>query len=321
VGQFGEKLRRERELRGITLEEVAIATKIGTRSLRALEEEKFSELPGGVFNKGFVRAYARYVGIDEEQAVSDYLTANKESVSSDEVNIHLIARQFEASHAAAQGDRRQGAAAFVWSLVAVFAIVSASVAGWPYLQKRLADRAETRRQQLHADSITARQASLPQPVQAASTAPPASQANTAQSAGASVPPVNFADTQNSPPPVAGGDSRQRPAAPVVAAQPGPAPVDAAGQKEPAAKGISLVLTARQRCWVSIRVDGKRVMEDTLDPESSDKRERSFQARERLVVEAGNPAGLEVTLNGQSLGRIGPTGSRRTITFTPEGIER
>ncbi len=219
MGQFGEKLRRERELRGITLEEVAIATKIGTRSLRALEEEKFGQLPGGVFNKGFVRAYARYVGIDDEQAVSDYLAANQESASSDEVNIHLIARQFESSRAAAQGGRRQGAAAFVWSLVAVFAIVSASVGGWPYLQKWLADRAETRRQQLHPDSITALQASLPQPVQAAA-APPASPANTAQSAGASVPPVNVAGAQRSAPPVAGGDSRQRSAVPVVATQPG-----------------------------------------------------------------------------------------------------
>ena len=219
VGQFGEKLRRERELRGITLEEVAIATKIGTRNLRALEEEKFGQLPGGVFNKGFVRAYARYVGIDEEQAVSDYLAANaanKESASSDEVNIHLIARQFESSRAAAQGGRRQGATAFVWSLVAVFALVSASVGGWPYLQKWLANRAETRRQQLHPDSITALQASLPQPVQAASNSapPPDSPATTAQSAGASVPPVNVADSQNSPHPVAGGDSQQRPAAPV-----------------------------------------------------------------------------------------------------------
>ena len=63
------------------------------------------------------------------------------------------------------------------------------------------------------------------------------------------------------------------------------------------------------------------MVDTLDPESPDKRERSFQARDRLVVEAGNPAALDMTLNGQALGRIGPTSSRRTITITPEGIER
>jgi cytoskeleton protein RodZ len=75
MGSFGQRLQREREMRGITLEEIATSTKIGTRSLRALEEEDFDQLPGGIFNKGFVRAYAKYLGIDEEQAVADYLTA------------------------------------------------------------------------------------------------------------------------------------------------------------------------------------------------------------------------------------------------------
>lgn len=79
MGSFGERLQREREMRGITLEEIADSTKIGTRSLRALEEEDFDKLPGGIFNKGFVRAYARYLGIDEEQAVSDFLAAAGES--------------------------------------------------------------------------------------------------------------------------------------------------------------------------------------------------------------------------------------------------
>jgi cytoskeleton protein RodZ len=75
MGSFGQRLQREREMRGITLEEIATSTKIGTRSLRALEEEDFEQLPGGIFNKGFVRAYAKYLGIDEEQAVTDYLLA------------------------------------------------------------------------------------------------------------------------------------------------------------------------------------------------------------------------------------------------------
>ena len=59
LSSFGEKLRREREMRGVTLEEIAESTKIGTRSLRALEQEDFEKLPGGIFNKGFVRAYSR----------------------------------------------------------------------------------------------------------------------------------------------------------------------------------------------------------------------------------------------------------------------
>lgn len=75
MGSFGERMRREREMRSITVEEIAEATKIGSRSLRALEDEKLDQLPGGIFNRGFVRAYARYLGIDEEQAVADYLAA------------------------------------------------------------------------------------------------------------------------------------------------------------------------------------------------------------------------------------------------------
>jgi cytoskeletal protein RodZ len=72
---FGEKLRRQREQRGITLEAISSTTKISTRMLRALEEEHFDQLPGGVFNKGFIRAYARQVGLDEEEAITDYLAA------------------------------------------------------------------------------------------------------------------------------------------------------------------------------------------------------------------------------------------------------
>ena len=72
VGGFGERLRREREMRGIALDEISTATKISNRFLRALEEEKFDQLPGGIFNKGFVRAYAKFLGIDEDQAIADY---------------------------------------------------------------------------------------------------------------------------------------------------------------------------------------------------------------------------------------------------------
>src|SRR5215467_11770795 len=72
MGAFGERLRREREMRGISLNEIAESTKISRRHLESLENEDFDSLPGGVFNRGFVRAYARFVGIDEEQAVADY---------------------------------------------------------------------------------------------------------------------------------------------------------------------------------------------------------------------------------------------------------
>ena len=55
MGKFGDKFRKERERREIKLEDVSNSTKIGSRMLRAIEEERFDQLPGGVFNKGFIR--------------------------------------------------------------------------------------------------------------------------------------------------------------------------------------------------------------------------------------------------------------------------
>jgi len=69
---FGESLKREREMRGVTLEEISAATRIATRFLKAIENEEWDQLPGGVFNRGFVRAVARYLGLDEESIVAEY---------------------------------------------------------------------------------------------------------------------------------------------------------------------------------------------------------------------------------------------------------
>jgi cytoskeleton protein RodZ len=69
---LGEKLRLAREARGITLSEVAAQTRIAARYLEAIEEDNYKPLPGGVFNKGFIKAYAKYVGVDEQEALNDY---------------------------------------------------------------------------------------------------------------------------------------------------------------------------------------------------------------------------------------------------------
>jgi cytoskeleton protein RodZ len=71
-GTFGEHLKRERELRGVTLDEISTATRIATRFLEAIENEQWERLPGGVFNRGFVRAVARYLGLDEEDILAEF---------------------------------------------------------------------------------------------------------------------------------------------------------------------------------------------------------------------------------------------------------
>ncbi len=69
---FGEHLRRERELRGVSLEEIAAATRINTRFLEALENEQWDRLPGGAFDRGFIRSIARFLGMDEDGLVAEY---------------------------------------------------------------------------------------------------------------------------------------------------------------------------------------------------------------------------------------------------------
>lgn len=71
-GNFGEALRREREMRGVSLEEISNATRISTRFLLALENEQWHELPGGVFNRGFVRSISRFLGLDEDALIAEY---------------------------------------------------------------------------------------------------------------------------------------------------------------------------------------------------------------------------------------------------------
>lgn len=69
---LGEKLRQAREERGISISEVAEQTRISGHYLESIENDDYRTLPGGIFNKGFVKSYAKYVDIDEQEALRDY---------------------------------------------------------------------------------------------------------------------------------------------------------------------------------------------------------------------------------------------------------
>ncbi len=69
---LGGYLRRERELRHITLEEVAEGTKIGIHILKAMEADRWEELPGKIFIKGFTKSYAEFIGLVPEDVILRY---------------------------------------------------------------------------------------------------------------------------------------------------------------------------------------------------------------------------------------------------------
>lgn len=72
LASFGDELRREREIRGISLKEISDATKISKRFLEAIERNDHKTLPAPVFTRGFIREYARYLGLNAEEMVSRY---------------------------------------------------------------------------------------------------------------------------------------------------------------------------------------------------------------------------------------------------------
>src|SRR5712691_1940426 len=77
-GNFGERLKRERELREVSMDELTKATRISKRFVEALENEDWAKLPGGIFGHGFVRTIARYLGLNEEALLGEYDMARAE---------------------------------------------------------------------------------------------------------------------------------------------------------------------------------------------------------------------------------------------------
>ena len=285
MGSFGVRLQREREMRGISLDEIAEATKIGTRSLKALESGEFDKLPGGIFNKGFVRAYARYLGIDEDQAVSDYLTAVGEAEQNPPVPAD------DAKPAAAKlmvieapEEESSAAAPLAVLLAIVLVIAGLGYGGWRYYQAR---RANASARRVGAPPAAFKPAVIP-PAQAA--APPVS------SPPAAAPRTN-AETASSTP------------APKTSASSAPSASDQ--------QGFELLIRAREDSWMSITADGKEVMSGTLKAESA----RSVRAHDRVVVKVGNAGGVQISYNGKPVAPVGDAGQTRTLTFTPSGLQQ
>ena len=86
---LGEKLRQAREERGISISEVAEQTRISSLYLESIEKDDYKVLPGGIFNKGFIKSYAKYVGYDEHQALQEYQKAVADTEASQDPELRL----------------------------------------------------------------------------------------------------------------------------------------------------------------------------------------------------------------------------------------
>ena len=137
LASFGEELRREREIRGISLKEIADATKISKRFLEALERNDHRTLPAPVFTRGFVREYARYLGLSVDEMVTRY---NVAAAADDRIekSAHL---ERLVQPPVIEGDRTPAHQAATWKWVRSVALLIfvgglAAIAFWAVQHKR-----------------------------------------------------------------------------------------------------------------------------------------------------------------------------------------
>jgi cytoskeleton protein RodZ len=295
MGAFGDRLRREREMRGITLDEITESTKISRRHLEALEGEHFDQLPGGVFNKGFVRAYARFLGLDEDRAVADYAAASNDKPAPEDkfpLEIHVEPNPD-------LNPRRS----YLPLVFAVAALVGVLVGYGFWIKSKPHNtntEAEDTRQTTPANVVTEPKAKVPVQGTAA----------TAESTKASVPAAASAPTAT--PVQAEIAAVPRPAEPRREAAPTEPSVTPASGKE---KSFFVQVKAKEDSWVSIVADGKSVMQRVL---SADKHKK-VKAGKTLILRTGNAGGIEVSFNGRSLGALGNENEPRTLTFNASGL--
>jgi cytoskeleton protein RodZ len=291
TASFGERLKREREMRGIKLEDIAESTKIGKRNLVALEQEQFDQLPGGIFNKGFVRAYAKYLGLDEEQAVNDFLVA---SANYDQpAALQPPPTSWVKAPAMPSDDAIRRRNRLRVLLVALLLI--GGFLGWFYWKGRL-----------HAaENGNAQEAAQPAP------------SNAGRSSGSSASPtVPEQPAGNEANPVAAPSAQKNNLA--TARTPGSSAKSPATAENESKKSVFTVrIQATEDTWVSVTSDGKQVM-DVVIPAGE---ERVIHARQELVLKTGNAGGIEVTHNGVAIGPLGPEKQVKTLTFNGSGLTR
>jgi cytoskeleton protein RodZ len=293
---FGEKLKQEREKRKISLEDISVSTKIGTRMLQALEEDKFNQLPGGIFNKGFVRAYSRFVGLDEDQTVAEYLQASgdappprTEIVSRDEAREDSNEESVDRVEASSDNPARN----IPWGLLAAaLLVVAILLALWSHHE-----RAKHSAEPQHSDTKTETKTSAsPQLASPASKDPSRPETGTSPASRARAT-ISQATSKN---------------AAAIAPEALPTVVNSG----PAAPGeFTVDVQVREDSWISITADGKLITSGLLPAGS----ERSDHARKEIIVKAGNAGGVDLYFNGKKLAAGGEYGEVKTVTFGPSGI--
>ena len=130
MASVGQELKKEREIKGISLKEIADHTKINLRFLQDLEDDNFEFMPGKFLTRSIIRSYANYLGLDEKEILKLYLHTAQEQGQAPEEPLEADSR------AEPKEKHKRG---FSFALVAILAIVILVVFFWVILKKEPAE--------------------------------------------------------------------------------------------------------------------------------------------------------------------------------------
>jgi cytoskeleton protein RodZ len=354
VGQFGDKFRKEREKKGISLDEVSSATKIGSRMLLAIEQEHFDQLPGGVFNKGFIRAYAKHLGLNDDEAVAQYLACLRQAQIDEQAAWQPPSRaDVPAKRPPSSGRKQPGRKGS--SSQAASSPTSTQGDELPGLQLPRAEHVRPRREYLRGG-----ESGIPWGIVAAAAVilvlsavlwyrhgrngrTQAAMNPTAANSLSASPPAPNSTSESLPAPPAAAKASARNAHPSSGARPALSPVSASRRAQTAetdsaspntntetagssaqansapvastAPALTLVIRAAENSWISVTADGQVVSRETLIAPA----DTSVHASREVVVKVGNAAGVSFLFNGKEVPPQGSEAEVKTLVFDSSGL--
>ena len=303
---FGSYLKHERELRGVPLDVVAESTKIGIRFLRALEENRFEDLPGEVFVKGFIRSYGQAIGSNVDELLAAYHESGSKHQDSETSAPEVSSSKEEPS------ERRSE---FPMKAVLGFGAALLILAGGAYWITSKKGENPAPAQHSQPESPTTVDNSLPEIEE---------EAESPESASA---PFSVSENQISepdlpiPPSPSEAPTPGKPEKTSTEAAGAQSPVkntftvpenidtikdsqgqsvsdstDSSAEEVSGESPLNLVIQVDENSWFNLRVDDQRDQDFILPPGGS----KTIQAKVAVVMTIGNRRATQLTLNGQQL---------------------
>ncbi len=311
---MGEFFRQVRETKGLTLDEVATKTRIRMDFLKALEEENFAALPEQVFVQGFVRSYAKALGLAEDDAIHRFAQASFSYYTKQGEVDWLMRRQAEEERKQSANRKAVMVAMGVALLTLIFLLSREQ-------SSRLVGQSSFDRSAPSAKLTTPLdpQPQVVPPTPAPEVAPPVPQAQMSEPP--SVLPKVRAESKVDPVPGPARTTSPAPIPPPIAAVPlslgsdGPlGGMSFAGVAVEPAGQLVLDLEATEESWVIVKIDNSRPNKPVLLRPSE---KRRWTGRDQFVLTLGNAGGIKGELNGKPQNPFGPSGKVvRNVVIKP-----